>query len=517
MSDDPSVPSLSAAVPRLRPAGIGSHFQLAFTLAALAVVALSLRVYHLGTESLWLDETASVSIASRPLVKVLAGELTNPPLYYLLLHFWITIFGAAEATIRWLSVWPSVGAVLLTYLLGRRLYDHRIATLAAGLMAISPYQIYYAQEARAFALLLFLCLSSTFSLHVALSRSGDSSSLKPWLWYCVATIAALHTHFHAVFLLGAQNLLVLLYWRDHRPRLRQWIVIQAIVLIAFAPWLLTMVQTAGTVGGQMRRYLPLKLPEAIVSFLVGDTLIPFDEAAVQSVRETLRSNVHLVLAFAVGFGIYVVSAVRACPSRRYASTFCAVMFLVPLLVPFAMSFKLMIFDRRYVIAASPFLYIILAAGALHLHDLAVRRRLAALFAHGAAAVLVISLCGLSLYNYYFNPRFGKEQWREVVAVVEAAYSAGDLVVFDPGYLSVSYGYYARRPVSELVLAPDVTDENGPGWRRAVEALDTRERVWLVRSHLFTEAVLPRLRRSFPTATHRHFPKAKGIDVYLLQR
>jgi uncharacterized membrane protein len=210
------------------------------TVFMLVLVALALRAYHIDTESLWLDETASVWIASRPLGTVLGGELTNPPLYYLLLHFWIGIFGTAEAAIRWLSVWPSVAAIVVSYVLARRLYGHRTAIVAAGLMAISPYQIYYAQEARAFALLLFLSLCSTLFFHIALTRPSGYSSFGPWLAYGVTTIAALHTHFHAVFMLAAQYAIFVLLWRGHRGRLRGWLAVQAIVVIAFMPWLLTM-------------------------------------------------------------------------------------------------------------------------------------------------------------------------------------------------------------------------------------------------------------------------------------
>jgi hypothetical protein len=90
-------------------------------------------------------------------------------------------------------------------------------------------------------------------------------------------------------------------------------------------------------------------------------------------------------------------------------------------------------------------------------------------------------------------------------------------VFDPGYLSVSYDYYSRYSVSTVALAADVRDEHGPGWRSAAGMLESHRRVWLVRSHLFTESVLPRLERTFTRVWHQHFPKAKGIDVYLLAR
>jgi mannosyltransferase len=486
-------------------------------LGTIVLVGLAARVFHLGRESLWLDEAASVWIASRPLRRVFAGEFTNPPLYYLLLHFWLGIFGTAEAAVRWLSVWTSVAAIVLTYALARRLYDQRVGLLSAAAMAVAPYQIYYAQEARCFSLLVCLTLASSLSFHVALARASGGASIGPWAIYCLTIVAALHTHFHAVFVVAAQNLVFALGWRAHRARLREWISVQMIALVAFAPWLLTMLLAAAAGGQNRRRYLLLKLPQAVVSFLVGDTLVPFDETAIQDIRGTLLSHLHLIAAFAIGFGIYLAAAALATDPRSDSRRFVWTMFLGPLLLPFIVSARVVIFDRRYVAAASPFLYIILATSMVYLHDLAIRRWRPALIGHLVAAGLVMAVLGVSLSNYYFNSRFGKEQWREVVAVVESGLAPGDLVVFEPDFVKVSYDYYARRPVAQLTIGGDIQDGAGPGWGAAAERIASHRRVWLIRSHAATAGVLPVLERTFSSEWHHRFPKDNGIDVYLLER
>ena len=69
-------------------------------LVVILVAALFLRLLMLGRESLWLDEIASWMFASKDLQHVLRSEPTNPPLYYLLLHFWMDWFGTSESAIR---------------------------------------------------------------------------------------------------------------------------------------------------------------------------------------------------------------------------------------------------------------------------------------------------------------------------------------------------------------------------------------------------------------------------------
>ena len=119
-----------------------------FLILALGFI---LRVLWLDREGLWLDEYASWWCASGDLNRALAAERSNPPLYYVMLHFWVQIFGTSEIALRSFSIPPSLGSLVLVYSLGRRLFSPTIALFALGILAISPFQISYAQEARTHA------------------------------------------------------------------------------------------------------------------------------------------------------------------------------------------------------------------------------------------------------------------------------------------------------------------------------------------------------------------------------
>src|SRR3972149_5511149 len=163
-----------------RPAGWGggawarvSAARVPFAVAAVLLVGAGVRFWGLGTKSLWFDETYSVFIARQALVdipRMLQTYDTHPPLHYVLLHVWMALFGSGEASIRIPSVLASVGAILLTFFLGRRLAGDRVGLLAAALLAVSPFQVTSAQEARMYPFLTLFGLGASYALWLALEE-----------------------------------------------------------------------------------------------------------------------------------------------------------------------------------------------------------------------------------------------------------------------------------------------------------------------------------------------------------
>jgi mannosyltransferase len=118
----------------------------------------ALATYHLGAESLWVDEAVSVFVAWKDwpdLWSYVVGQEPNFGLYYLLLHAWIML-GDSEWALRTLSVVAVVATVPVLFLLGEQLFGRPVAFLASVLFGINAFVVAYAQEARPYALALFL-------------------------------------------------------------------------------------------------------------------------------------------------------------------------------------------------------------------------------------------------------------------------------------------------------------------------------------------------------------------------
>jgi 4-amino-4-deoxy-L-arabinose transferase-like glycosyltransferase len=230
----------------------------------VTTVALVLRLARLGFQPLWWDEGWSLYFATSDpgaVLRLTAVDI-HPPLYYLLLHLWISLFGPGPASVRLLSVLIGVAAVPLIYLVGRWLFDHKTALVAALLLAVSPFHIYYSQEVRMYGLVTLLGLATCYFACVRRSWA--------WLGYVLAATAALYTQYYAAFLILALNLVVL-FWLWARSRripgyqagrdLFSWLAAQVAVVALYLPWLLY-------AGGKLLAYVRYKV--------VADQDLPLD-------------------------------------------------------------------------------------------------------------------------------------------------------------------------------------------------------------------------------------------------
>ncbi|MDT8307069.1 MAG: glycosyltransferase family 39 protein [Anaerolineae bacterium] len=138
-------------------------------LVLVFIVAVLLRLPTVGSKSMWLDEAFGAYHAQRAeLATPTVVEGTHPPLYYTFLHYWIPVAGNGEVGLRLPSVAVSLAGIGLLYLLARMLFDRHVALVAATLLAVSPLDVWYAQEARMYIFVTFFGL--LFALALLWSR-----------------------------------------------------------------------------------------------------------------------------------------------------------------------------------------------------------------------------------------------------------------------------------------------------------------------------------------------------------
>lgn len=219
----------------------------------LVLLAFGLRLARLTFQPLWWDEGWSVYFATMDIGNMLEWTAVDihPPLYYLLLHVWIQLFGSSVASVRLLSVVIGTLTVLLIYVTGR-LLNRRGALIAAFLLAISPLHIYYSQEVRMYGLVALLGLAASL---FALQWDVEQRDSWNWAGYVLVATAALYTQYYAGFLLLALNLVVLVRWlrgRHGSQSLASWLAAQLTVFLLFLPWL-------WYAGGKLVTYVRFKV------------------------------------------------------------------------------------------------------------------------------------------------------------------------------------------------------------------------------------------------------------------
>ena len=195
---------------------IKSHF--CFSVFFSIALGAFLRLYKIGSKSLWLDEACSVYLAKLPLFDMLSQIIKtdiHPPLYNLLLHFWI-VPSTSEWYVHLLSALFSIITVWIVFLIGKNLFSAKVGIIACFITSISSYQIYYAQEARLYALITLLCTLS-FLIFINALRTHNA---KIWILLCLINILALYTYVYSVFFIIAEYLAAICFSKSIRVRTR---------------------------------------------------------------------------------------------------------------------------------------------------------------------------------------------------------------------------------------------------------------------------------------------------------
>ena len=171
-------------------------------LGAVLVLGTFLRFYQLGFESLWLDEGVSIKIAAREPLQMIRQATSDPtpPFYYLILHYWMVLFGDSEFSVRSLSAIAGSLSIPVLYRVGTLLFSRTTGLLAAAIFAVSELQIYYSQEVRVYSLFCLLALISFyFFIKIVQGASG-----RLWLaGYVVSTVLLMYAHVYGLFILAA--------------------------------------------------------------------------------------------------------------------------------------------------------------------------------------------------------------------------------------------------------------------------------------------------------------------------
>ena len=103
---------------------------------------------------------------------------------------------------------------------------------------------------------------------------------------------------------------------------------------------------------------------------------------------------------------------------------------------------------------------------------------------GALLGWIVAVSGISLANYYFNPQYQNEQWREAAGYVEAQEQPGDIVIFYADHVQLAFDYYYQGDAQRAGLTPVAELGADEVWSRLQEMIDGHERVWLVLAHAF---------------------------------
>lgn len=498
-------------------------------LAAILILGLFLRTYCLTCESLWIDEGFSVNWAHLGpwgIIVSAAGDV-HPPLYFLVLHSWITLLGDSEFSLRFLSVIFGFLAIFLIYKLGSLIFDKNTGILSSLLIALSILHVYYSQEARSYTMMVFLVILSMYFL----LRFFEGKNRKITIGYLISSILMIYTHFYGLFIILAQNIFFFthfLYSKEKGIRFKRWIRLQLILFIAFLPWLCILIfQTIresserSFIGwipapsiflisttffeffGYLSGTTSLYLPRDLFNWGFGSTLNLF----------SIASSVVSILIISVAFKSVVSvrnKRIGFTSRNRKEISFLLTWLLVPIIIPFIISYIFVpIYWPRFTIMASPAFYILAALGIRNINKRYIRLALIA---------VIITLSLTNTYRYYTE--INKEQWREASEFINSQAQSGDLLLFYKGFtIHGPMNYYLE---NDYLVKKELGEDEIKNLSNILENYESYERVWFIFSQEWDlvsgddadKLIENTSSESHHLSEHRNFI---GIKLYLFKK
>ena len=449
----------------------------------ILILGSFLRIYKLGDESFWFDESAIMYVTRQNALDIIMDIYTTtrlapeyfetggtPPLYYVLANYWTKLIGLNEFKLRLLSALFGIISIYMIFLIGKMVFDYRVGLVSAFILSINYMHIYYSQEARAYSLIILLTLLIVYFLLNALKQNKALY----WIAYVSCSTMLIYTHYFGFFILFFEFLFLLIFFKEYRKYSKSIIISAISIFVLYLPWMPALLRQISA-----KNYLSFYLKDNII-WATAKIFVQFNSWFTPDLqtRIALRDIYHSIKNYSVSklfdvtllgwLTIVCVLAITALLSWYFFSLlflknkklsienfkeknylFILMWFLVPILIPIAITLAepaSPVFGFvQYVLFATPAYYLIVAKGILKS-----KRYLIIL-------LLLFVLSILPLYSYYSN--FDKQQWREASFYFKNNRLEGELIVTSAFHSVLPLGYYYKdmekvigiRNVDELML------------------------------------------------------------------
>jgi hypothetical protein len=433
----------------------------------LTVLGAVLRVAHLGSKSLWYDEAVMFRIADGSFGHVMASNASDnsaPPLFALML--WVVIrLGSSEAMLRAIACAAGVLSIPTIYRLARQFVPHPASVFAALLVAVSPSQVLYAQQAREYTLAVLIAMLALLGA-VAFVRRPDVAHA---LGLGGAVILALCTQYGLALLLAGAGVVVaasLAKGHSGRTAWGLWIATQvtgvAFIVACILPLLRRQIASgAGGVG--------VAAPYLADGFWEGSARSLVRLAGLQTSRI-------LELAFPSLLFLLLCLLGLAAALRRDDRRLVLWLFAVPMGLTFCAALVGLYPYRghRQALFLTPGTYLLAAVGMAFLVEESRARIVPVL-----VSALVAGTGVLSVRMYYRDP--GREPLRPLVQELRRGLESGDLIYVDHGAIP-AFAYYFRDHTVAWVRGPSVRTDSLQAVTAFDRAMAEPGALWVVFTH-----------------------------------
>lgn len=426
-------------------------------LGVLLLLGIGLRFFRLGSQGIWLDESITWGFARFPTGETITAAFVDghPPLHYLLVQATLFFLPATETAVRLVSALSSALLLITIAVHLRRHWGQQAAVYGVWLAALSTFDLYFAQEARMYALLAFLCFLAYALLVEAL---GDHPRLL--LGWSAVTVLTFWTHFYAIFLVGIFLFFLPAFWFWQQwkgrasPITGRWLGLNvALILVGIGPVLYALWQSRARQHGSAVIPGWHELGELFAVWSVGLTgarTLFLDSAHLTFSALAEISLAQWVLIGCVTHGLPLVwglmSGWRQGDRWRHSGLLTLLLLAAPVLavLTYANLFSLRSWSFRGFIAAAPLAYAWAGIGISRIGSRSLRWGLAGL-------VLGVALLSLIPYWSVWTKTPGPVAFGLIPPEQRAA------LVMDRAYMAPEFFFYAEATTGILGVVPQADE------------------------------------------------------------
>ncbi|MBL0046563.1 MAG: glycosyltransferase family 39 protein [Bacteroidetes bacterium] len=384
-----------------------------FLLALLFLVTLALRLLYLNFYPLNIDEPFTVFYSQMSLSNI--GEMlkteNNPPLFFILLHYWIKLFGISEFSVRFLPALFSALTVIFIYKIGSDFFSNKIAWASSFLFIFSESHFEFAHDCRAYSLLVFLSLLSMYLLLILIKRNAGNGY---WILFCLVNSLLIYTHFIGWIVILVQISLLLIEF--NAASLKKFGAVFSINFLLLLP------------------YLPIFIRRIAVTTKFG-TWVTAPTYEDLYIRLWDYSNKPFLTVLFIS--IFTLGSLQLIVAKKRTSIqikALLMLFFIPYLGLFLVSQKIPLFIERYLLIISLPFYILIC---VFIEEAASKRKGFSLL------FILLPLCMLVTSN--FNPN-RKRPNKQLVELLSHLKNDSTALLINPDWYEATFLYYYDKTI-----------------------------------------------------------------------
>lgn len=363
------------------------------------LIGLGLRLIAIE-QSFWLDEAISIQTATGysawQIITQFSPTDFNPPLYYIVLHFWLKIFPPTEFFIRLPSVIFGIITALFIYKIYFLVFKNKNeALLTFILLLTSSLHVYYSQEARMYALVTFAVTGSIYYFLKILRKR----KLLDIILYLIFNLLMIYSHYLSWLVLVAQFIYLFFYQKD---KFKNFSILYIIIFLFYLPWLPTLLQ-------QLKIGERLAVENVIWSKIAGGLsfktiiLLPIKFIIGRTAFENKNFYLTIVLILGGLFGFLLWQSLREKQNRFLKLIW--LWLIIPPICGIFISLKIPVFSYFRFLFCLPAFYILITRGIFKFHK------------PEKIALLIVIINLFFSFRYLLNNNFHRENWKKAVTVL----------------------------------------------------------------------------------------------------